>query len=127
MFNFLPRPIKNESEFEAVQAEVDRLIDKGHLSLDEQDYLDLLGTLVMEYEGRVEDGADYELRGVGLVKGLMALHGLKQKDLVSIFKTKSIVSVVLNRKRRLTVDHIDQLAAFFQLPYALFFESSTEG
>ena len=55
MHDFLPRPIKSEADYETVQAEIDRLIDKGELSLDEQDYLDLLGTLVMEYEGRVED------------------------------------------------------------------------
>lgn len=122
MLDFLPRPINNEADFEAVQAEVDRLIDKGELSPDEQDYLDLLGTLILEYEERVEDTAEYELRGIALVKGLMELHGLKQKDLVPIFKTKSIVSAVLNGKRGLTVGQIDGLALFFHLPHGLFFE-----
>lgn len=122
MLRLLPRPIKTESEYDRIQQEVDRLIDKGDLTPDEQDYLDLLGTLIMDYEERTEDIVAYELCGIALIKGLMELHALKQKDLVPIFKTKSIVSAVLNGKRRLTVDHINQLAAFFEMPHEVFFE-----
>jgi hypothetical protein len=43
-------------------------------------------------------------------------------DLVPIFKTRSIVSAVLAGKRQLTVEHINRLAAFFNLPHELFFE-----
>ena len=124
--DFLPRPIKTESDYEAVQQEVDRLLDKGDLSSDEQDYLDLLGTLILNYEERIEDEAQYELRGVALIRGLMELHGLRQKDLLPIFKTESIVSAVLNGKRQLTVEHINKLSAFFSLPHELFFEPLSE-
>ena len=119
---FVPRPIKSTADYLAVQDEVDRLLDKSDLSPDEQDYLDLLGALIMDYEERTEDEADYELRGVELIKGLMELHDLKQKDLVPIFKTKSIVSAVLNGKRQLTIEHINKLSAFFHVPHGLFFE-----
>ena len=119
---FVPRPIKSTADYLEVQDEVDRLLDKGDLSPDEQDYLDLLGALIMDYEERTEDEADYELRGVELIKGLMELHDLKQKDLVPIFKTKSIVSAVLNGKRQLTIEHINKLSAFFHVPHGLFFE-----
>lgn len=122
LLNFLPRPVKSEADYEAVQQEIDQLIDKDELSVDEQDYLDLLGTLIMEYEERTEEKADYELHGVELVKGLLELHDLKQQDLVHIFKTKSIVSAVLNGKRQLTAEHINKLAAYFHLPHELFFE-----
>ena len=122
LLNFLPRPVKSEADYEAVQQEIDQLIDKDELSVDEQDYLDLLGTLIMEYEERTEEKADYELHGVELVKGLLELHDLKQQDLVPIFKTKSIVSAVLNGKRQLTAEHINKLAAYFHLPHELFFE-----
>jgi HTH-type transcriptional regulator/antitoxin HigA len=119
---FVPRPIKSTADYLEIQDEVDRLLDKGDLSPDEQDYLDLLGALIMDYEERTEDEADYELRGVELIKGLMELHDLKQKDLVPIFKTKSIVSAVLNGKRQLTIEHINKLSAFFHVPHGLFFE-----
>jgi HTH-type transcriptional regulator/antitoxin HigA len=122
LLHFLPRPIETEADYEATQREIDRLVDKGDLSPDEADYLHLLGTLVMVYEARTETEADYDLRGAALVRGLLSLHGLKQKDLVPIFKTKSIVSAVLNGKRPLTATHINRLAAFFHLPHSLFFE-----
>ena len=97
---FLPRVIHNEDEYITVQTQVDRLVDRTDLTSAEQEYLDLLGTLIWEYEQRTESSADYELRGVTLLRGLIELHELKQQDLVPIFKTKSIVSAVLNGKRR---------------------------
>ena len=119
---FLPRVIHNEDEYITVQTQVDRLVDRTDLTSAEQEYLDLLGTLIWEYEQRTESSADYELRGVTLLRGLIELHELKQQDLVPIFKTKSIVSAVLNGKRQLTTENINQLAAFFHLPHGLFFE-----
>lgn len=117
---FPPRLIKNEAEYAAVQARVDVLVDKGELTADEADYLSLLGMLIERYE------ADHdpmpELRGVALVKALMIEGDLRQRDLVPIFKTESITSAVLNGHRQLTVEHIDRLARFFDLPHTLFFE-----
>jgi HTH-type transcriptional regulator / antitoxin HigA len=40
---------------------------------------------------------------------------------VPIFKTESIVSDVLNGKRKLTVQHIKELAQFFHISPAVFF------
>ncbi|MFN8490373.1 MAG: hypothetical protein U0350_22485 [Caldilineaceae bacterium] len=119
---FLPRAIKDKNDYAAVQKEIDRLIDQDDLSPAEQDYLDLLGTLLWEYEVRTEPEEHYELRGIAFIKGLMDLHGLKQKDLLPIFKTKSIISAVLSGQRKLTAEHINRLAAFFHLPHTLFFE-----
>lgn len=123
---FLPRVIHDEVTYQAVQVQVDHLIDQADLTPAEQQYLDLLGTLIWEYEQRTEARANYELRGVALLRGLMELYELKQQDLVPIFKTKSIVSAVLNGKRQLTVEHISKLAAFFRLPHGLFFEPLVE-
>jgi len=122
LIEFLPRPISSEEGYQTTQQEIDRLLDKEELSPDEQDYLNLLGALIMDYESRTEEEEQYELQGVALVRGLMELHDLKQKDLVSVFKTRSIASAVLNGKRPLTVEHIDKLAAYFHLPHQLFFE-----
>lgn len=118
---FVPRPISSEADYETTVAQMDVLLDKGDLTPDEQDFLTLLGTLVSAYEEEVYPDEMFELRGVELVRGLLELHDLKQKDLVPIFKTKSIVSAVLNGKRPLTVEHIDKLAKQFNLPHELFF------
>lgn len=47
---FPPRPIKSEEDFEQVQTVIDNLIDKEDLTSNEQDYLNVLGSLVRDYE-----------------------------------------------------------------------------
>ena len=116
---FPPRPIKHEEDLEKTQAVVDSLLDKGELTESEEDYLNLLGILIYEYESKQDLVPD--ISGVELLKVLIAELNLKQKDLVPIFKTESIVSDVLKGKRKLTVEHIQKLAEFFNLSPAVFF------
>ncbi|VXD16858.1 conserved hypothetical protein [Planktothrix serta PCC 8927] len=118
--DFPPRPINSEEDFEATQAVINRLLDKPELTPEEEDYLDVLGALVSEYENQQEDLIP-DIYGVELLKVLMAERKLKQKDLVSIFKTESIVSDVLNEKRQLTTRHIQELSKFFHFSPAVFF------
>ena len=116
---FPPRPISSEVEFNATQAEIDHLLDQSELTQDERDYLNVLGTLVHEYEE-----SHYpmpELKGIELLKALIAEFNLRQKDLLPIFKTESVVSAVLNGKRKLTVGHIEKLAEYFHVSPAVFF------
>ena len=117
---FPPRPISSESELIATQEVIDSLIDRGKLTLDEQDYLNLLGTLVYEYEQKHNPMPD--IYGVELIKALLVEFNLRQKDLIPIFKTESIVSAVLNEQRQLTATHIKKLADFFHISPAAFLE-----
>ncbi|MEP0876715.1 helix-turn-helix domain-containing protein [Funiculus sociatus GB2-M2] len=116
---FPPRPIATEEDFIATQQVIDSLIDRGKLTPDEQDYLNVLGSLVHDYEELHHPLPT--LQGVELIKALMVELNLRQKDLVPIFKTESIVSAVLNGKRQLTVEHIQKLADFFHISPAVFF------
>ncbi|MFK7806099.1 MAG: type II toxin-antitoxin system HigA family antitoxin [Anaerolineae bacterium] len=118
---YQPRPISNEKQYDLMVTQLNQLLDLANPTLEEEDMLHLLGTLIADYEAREYSDDQFELRGVDLIKELMAQKGLKQKDLVPIFKTKSIVSAVFAGKRKLTVDHINQLAEFFRLPHSLFF------
>lgn len=116
---FPPRPIKSEEELLATQEVIDSLIDNAPLTSDEQDYLNLLGTLVYEYELSTEPIPD--IYGVELLKVLIEDNELRQKDLVPIFKTESIVSDILKNRRQLTTRHIQELAEFFHTSPAAFF------
>jgi len=116
---FPPRPVTSETEFEATQTVINQLLDKSELTPDEEDYLDVLGTLIYNYEQQQEIIPD--IYGIELLKFLLEERDLKQKDLVPIFKTESIVSAVLNGKRQLTSRHIQELAAFFHLSPSVFF------
>jgi HTH-type transcriptional regulator / antitoxin HigA len=117
--SFPPRPITDEAELVATQAVVDALLDRPELTADEQDYLNVLGILISEYEQTLEPLPD--ISGVELLEVLIAEHNLRQRDLVPIFKTESIVSDVLHRRRKLTVGHIQKLAEFFHISPAVFF------
>ncbi|MHC5719145.1 MAG: helix-turn-helix domain-containing protein [Nostoc sp.] len=119
--SFPPRPVTSEEELLATQEVVDSLIDKGELTPDEQDYLNVLGSLVYEYEEKHNTIPD--IYGVELLQALIAEFGLRQKDLIPIFKTESIVSEVLSGQRKLTVNHIRKLAEFFHISPSAFFES----
>lgn len=116
---FPPRPIKSENELFEVQKVVDSLLDSPEITQDQRDYIDVLGMLIHEYEEQHISIPD--LYGVELLKALIDELGLKQKDLVPIFKTESIVSAVLNGQRKFTVEHIERLAAFFKISPSAFF------
>lgn len=121
---FPPRPIKTEEEMLATQKIIDSLIDSAPLTSDEEDYLNILGTLVYEYEQTQEPVPD--IYGVDLLKVLIEENELLQKDLVPIFKTESIISAVLNKRRKLTTRHIEELAEFFNISPAAFFPNCLE-
>jgi HTH-type transcriptional regulator/antitoxin HigA len=116
---FPPRPINSESDLETVQNVIYRLLDKSELSEEEEDYLDVLGTLVFDYESQQDDLIP-DIYGVELLAALIVERNLQPQDLVSIFKTESIVSDVLNEKCQLTLQHIQELAELFNLSPAVF-------
>lgn len=120
---FSPRPIKSEEELLAVQEVIDALLDSADLTPEKQDYMNVLGILVHEYEEKYVLIPD--LSGVELLKALIDEFGLKQKDLVPIFKTESIVSAIFNGQRKFTVEHIEKLAEFFNVSPSTFFGRSS--
>lgn len=120
---FAPRPIRSESQLEEVQDVIDSLLDRSDLTPEEKDYLNVLGTLVYEYEQTLEPLPD--IYGVELLKVLIEERSLKQKDLVPIFRTESIISDVLHGRRQLTTRHIQELARFFHISPASFFPQTS--
>ena len=89
------------------------------MTSDERDYLNVLGTLVYKYEPTLKPIPD--IYGIELLKALIEELDMRQKDLVYIFKSESIVSDVLHEKRQLTTEHIQKIAEFFSVSSAVFF------
>ncbi|OKH18793.1 helix-turn-helix domain-containing protein [[Limnothrix rosea] IAM M-220] len=116
--SFPPRPIKSEADYDAVQNVIDDLLDNEQITPDIQDYLNILSLLIQEYEKQAVSIPN--ISGLELLKGLIEEWNLKQKDLVPIFKTESIVSDVLNEKRKFTVEHLEKLGEFFNISPAAF-------
>ncbi|NTS76832.1 transcriptional regulator [Catenovulum sp. SM1970] len=56
------------------------------------------------------------------LKALMKEHKVKQKDLADI-ATQSIISEILNQKRRMTVEQIKGFAQYFDVPVTTFMQN----
>lgn len=116
----LPAVIHSEKENErytALLEELDRRPAK--LTTAEQRLAELLTLLIEDFEEK-----HYSLKastGIEVLEELLEANGLKQKDLVDIFGTPSIISEVLSGKRKFTTEHIRKLSRRFHVSPELFF------
>jgi HTH-type transcriptional regulator/antitoxin HigA len=115
----LPRVIATEEEHERLLAEVERLMDKGDHRIAEEDAaLDLLVRLIKDYEEQhhpLPDPSPHEM-----LVYLMEQRGLKQADLLPIFKSRGYVSDVVNAKRAISKVHAKELGEFFKVSADIF-------
>lgn len=99
--------------------EAEKLIEKGDLRTPEEDaLLDLLAHLIQQFEREF-----YQIGGAApheILKELMAARGLKQSDLLHIFKSKGVASEVINGKRGVSKAQAKALADFFHVSAELF-------
>ncbi len=115
----LPAVIRSEAENERCLRVLEELDRKSkRLSAAERRLAELLTLLIEDYEE--EHYALKPADPVTVIEELMAANGLKQKDLLDIFGTPSIVSEVLNGKRQLTTEHIRRLSRRFHVSPEVF-------
>jgi len=111
--------IRTAEQAEATDQQIDALMARPRLSDAERAYVDLLSDLLADWEDATVEIPD--VHGVELIRALLEERGLRQKDLVGIFATESVVSEVLAGRRELTRKHIEELARFFGISPAAFF------
>jgi HTH-type transcriptional regulator/antitoxin HigA len=94
------KPIRPEADYEAALEEIDRLMD-AEPDTPKGDRLDILATLVEAYEARHHpiEAPD----PIAALEYFMEQRGVTRADLVPLFGSRSRVSEILNRKRRLTM------------------------
>ena len=114
-----PRPIHNEEDLEMMQEVINRLLDKPQLTVEEREYLNVLGSLIYEYEENQEPIPD--IYGIELLKFILEERNLQKQDLLSIFEDQSILDDIFNRQREITDIHVQKLADFFNISPTLFF------
>jgi HTH-type transcriptional regulator/antitoxin HigA len=95
------KPIRTEADYDAALEEIDRLMNATP-GTPEGDQLDILATLVEAYEARhhpieVPDP-------IAALEYVMEQRGVTRADLVPLLGSRSRVSEILNRKRRLTME-----------------------
>jgi len=115
-----PKVMRTEKENEAYTEILYHLDRRSkRLTPAEKELAELLTLLIEDFEEK-----RYRLprtNPLDVLRFLMDQHGLKQKDLVDVFGTPSIVSEVLSGKRELNKDHIKRLSERFRLSPELFF------
>jgi len=116
----LPAVIHSEKENEHYTALLEELDRRpGKLTTAELRLAELLTLLIEDFEEK-----HYSLKastGIEVLEELIEANGLKQKDLVDIFGTPSIISEVLSGKRNFTTEHIRKLSRRFHVSPELFF------
>lgn len=101
------KPIKTEADYREALKRLEEIFDASRGTA-ESDEADILGLMVDEYEKRhypIETPDPIEA-----IKIRMEEMHLKQVDLVDAIGSKSRVSEILNRKRKLTVEMIRNLS-----------------
>jgi HTH-type transcriptional regulator / antitoxin HigA len=116
----LPAVIHSEKENERCITLLETLDRKAEkLTAAERRLAELLTVLIENFEE--EHYALKPAHPVDVLRELMESNDLKQKDLIDIFGTPSIVSEVLREKRGLTVEHIRKLSQRFHVSPEVFF------
>ena len=117
------KPIKDEQDYTNTLHQIENLMDAKPNTV-QMDELEVLTTLVEAYEEQ-----HYKIESpdpIEAIKFRMQQEGLKQKDLVSIVGSKSRVSEILNRKRKLTIEMIRNLHKTLHIPIeSLFLDYKT--
>jgi len=114
-----PTPIKSDRQHKEYLSVLDKIAGKDRPSAEEEKYAEVLLTLVEAYEEEHHSIADAS--PVEVLRTLMDANGLRQRDLVPIFGSESIVSEILHRKRHLNKTHIEKLSKRFRISPAAFF------
>ena len=116
-----PRPIHDEEDLEMMQEVINRLLDKPQLTVEEREYLNVLGSLIYEYEENQEPIPD--IYGIELLKFILEERNLQKQDLLSIFESKSTLDDILDGQQELTPIYIQKLANFLNISPDLFLPS----
>ena len=115
----VPRVIKTKEENERMVAELEKLDTRGRpLTPEEENLAELMTLLVRQFEeSRYPLGHAEPLEALRV---LMEDRGLRQRDLIPLFGSSSVVSDVLNGKRSISKAHARKLAESFHVPAGLF-------
>ena len=114
----LPATIESEADRQRVLPIINNLMRKANLLPEEARLLRLLASLVAAYEAKA-----FHIEPLApaiLLKTLVEERGLRQKDLLPIFGSESIISDILAGRRAIGKKKAQELAVFFNVSYKLF-------
>jgi len=113
-----PHVIHNDEELEVYTKALFSLTSIDHPNSAQAQAIELLSLLIERYESR-----RYPIPAadpVTVLRFLMDQNGLSQRDIVQDIGSESLVSMIMNGQRNLTVDHIRNLSARFHVSASVF-------
>ena len=91
-----------------------------------ENLINLISNSIEEYEDSAEEFSEFNIQasnmgsGVAILKVLMDQYNLGVKDFINEIGSTSLVSLILNGKRNLTIKHIHALALRFKISPKVF-------
>ena len=123
LLDFTPRPIRAQGEYRRAMRQIDRLMKMEKLSRAESQLLDLLATLVEEYES-----GEYPTPKVSqsdLLAHLIDAKGVNQAEVArETGLPTSVITNVLKGRRGISQANIARLARYFHVSPAAFIENA---
>jgi len=114
ILEFPLRPIRSDKELNAAVKMVDSLLDRKDLVPEEEDYLEVLGDLIEQYEAEAHPIAP--VSDVEMLRHLIEAKGVSQTEVSKATGiADSTISEILKGKRSLNRKHIGKLARYFHV------------
>jgi HTH-type transcriptional regulator/antitoxin HigA len=118
--NIQPQVITTEEENDRALGIVESLLAENNLSLEKEQILRLLVSLIEKFEDE-----HYQLAASSphsILLHLMEERGLRQTDLVGLIGSRGVVSEVINGKRTISKSQAKSLGEFFHVDPSLFID-----
>lgn len=108
---FPPRPITNEQELILTQQRINTILSQEKLTKEDKDYLQVLGTLIYDYEEKYEPMPKVE--GQEILQSLLSDFKVNPQDLLTIFDSESVIFDIIKGERNLTDDETEKLVNYY--------------
>ena len=116
---YTPRPVRTEAAYRKTLRQVDELMRRPRLSRAESELIDVLATLVEQYESK-----DYPTPTSTPRQMLAHLIEAKEVSQAEVARAtgipRSTISAVLSGRRQISKANVVKLADYFNVPSALF-------
>lgn len=116
------RPIDDDVSLENAQEMADALALLRDRTVDQEDYLETLSTLIEKYENEHHHIETADLDPIESLKFLMEQNKINTSQLGEILGQRQLGSKILTGTRGLSKSHIVKLAEHFKVSPAVFFQ-----
>ena len=113
------KPIHTKGDYDKVIHVLDELVGRTDLTKDQKDFVESLSILVEAYENEHEPIKEYN-DPIETLKFLLEANNMNRSDLGHLLGSRSLGSLIMNRKRELSKNHIRILSERFSVNPSLF-------